>query len=184
MHDILDAGLTASGSIVFGAIAWAVRGHFVSDGMPAGMRVLSALSLAAFVAYLHQLWALDQPWWAHLTGFALQAAGLALFLWAIRASREQRLALAFDDGEPLFLLRQGPYRYIRHPFYASYLVFWSGCSVATLSPACTGFLIVLGGIYTAAALGEERRFGRGPLRDAYGTYARSAGLFWPKPRGA
>lgn len=184
MHDILDAGLTASGSIVFGAIAWAVRGHFVSNRMPAGMRVLSALSLAAFAAYLHQLWALEQPWWAHLTGFALQAAGLALFLWAIRASCEQRLALAFDEGEPRFLLRQGPYRHIRHPFYASYLMFWSGCSVTTLSPVCVGFLLLLAWVYTAAALAEERLFHRGPLREAYEAYTRSAGLFWPKSREA
>ena len=78
------------------------------------------------------------------------------------------------------MTQTGPYRYIRHPFYASYILFWLGCAVATLHPVSLAFLVVVSGILIAVALREERSFVGTPFAADYLSYRRTAGLLWPK----
>ena len=105
---------------------------------------------------------------------------LALFLWAVRTTRTQRLKLAFDPEQPDFLTRAGPYKYIRHPFYASYILFWLGCTVATLHPVMLIFLVAFSAFNLTAAYREEHAFERSPFVAEYSSYRKTAGLLWPR----
>ena len=165
---------------MFALTVWAARFHFASAAMPLKLVVVSILATADVAVFVHALW--RHPRGPLLLGAALTlfVASAALCLWAIAASRSAALKLAFDSHSPRSILETGPYRYIRHPFYSAYIVFWTGCAVATLHPVNVALLPILAGAFLVAALGEERAFDRSPEAAAYAAYRRRAGMLWPK----
>jgi protein-S-isoprenylcysteine O-methyltransferase Ste14 len=68
----------------------------------------------------------------------------------------------------------GPYRFVRHPFYCSYLLTWAEFR---LLPTVTIMLI----IYTRAAKLEEEKFTRSSLAETYKSCRTRTGLFLPNP---
>lgn len=165
---------------VFLTFAWGVFAHFRSHGTPTGMKVISGVSLLSMVVVGIQAWNGPlQPLWVGL-GVAMHLAALALFLMAVRETRIARLTLAFDDDRPTFLVSTGPYRYIRHPFYTSYILFWMGCALTLRDLYVIALTFVIFSLYYAAAYREEAKFNSSVLRDAYQTYRQDAGFLWPK----
>lgn len=170
----------------FGSFAWAVKGHFRSRGpVPTGMRVISAASLASMAWFLERLLFDDlASYWP--IAAAMDAVAFILFWWAVRTTKLRRLTLAFDDDLPSFLHLQGPYRWIRHPFYASYVLFWIASSLAT--PGMLPWVVPVGfaAIYIAAATKEERKFETSPLAPEYVRYRSYTGMLlpslWQRPR--
>jgi protein-S-isoprenylcysteine O-methyltransferase Ste14 len=176
--------LSLSGIAGFGFFAWGVRGHFVGDKTPAAMQVILVLSLVGIVFFLFAIWRTSVPDWRRAAGFCLHLLAIVLFGWAVLATRQSRPAMAFAGDLPARVFRSGPYSYIRHPFYTSYLLFWLGCAAATSSPVMLIIFLSLAAIYTIAALGEQRNFSRSALRDEYEAYQKGTGFFWPKLRQA
>jgi protein-S-isoprenylcysteine O-methyltransferase Ste14 len=181
LNNVLLAVLVPS-FVCFAAFSWAVKGHFQSVGhIPEGMRLTSLLSLAGFAWFVWRLFSVPANvlWPAAV---ALFIAALLVFGWTLRATHIDRPTLAFADDTPQFLLRHGPYRLVRHPFYASYLLFWVGTALAT--PGWLPWLvpIVMLTLYARAATGEEQKFARSDLAQAYETYRQSVGMFVPRLR--
>lgn len=111
----------------------------------------------------------------------LYVSALTLFWWAIRSNRARPLSAAFSTDTPQHVMQRGPYGFIRHPFYCSYLMTWGAGVVATgrlwLLPT---FLVMLA-IYWRAASLEEAKFARSPLAVAYQDYRSHTGMFGPNP---
>lgn len=168
---------------VIAQYSWSLKAHFNSPKMPTGTVVISAVVLATAAIYLALLWIEAQPWLATLVGLVLEGLALWLFWSAIKASRAARLKMAFDVQNPHALVTGGPYRYLRHPFYTSYLIFWVGWAVATWSLWSLPPLAVIVVIYVLAALGEERKFSRTAMAADYDAYRRQTGFFWPRLPG-
>lgn len=172
--------LFTAGFICFAAFSWGMKGHFRSTGkLPTGMKLVSLLSVAGFISFALRLvvGSALSHWQSSL---GLFTASLLIFGWAILASRRTPPTVAFDTDQPVFLLRHGPYRYVRHPFYLSYLLFWT----ATAS-AFTGLLpwvapLVMLAVYQNAASREERKFAVSNLASAYAQYRSQAGMFLPR----
>lgn len=120
--------------------------------------------------------------WMPVTSIALSLLGLSLFMWSWFESAKSRLTLAFSNDAPMFLINEGPYRYIRHPFYSSYILGYLSMIFATPHPLQIALALAAGGLYLEAARHEERKFARSPLRGPYKAYARSAGMFFPRLR--
>jgi protein-S-isoprenylcysteine O-methyltransferase Ste14 len=182
MHHIvfLAAGLFVMGFVCFAAFSWGVKGHFRSTGkMPPGMRLISALSLAGFFGFVAQLAScrLDE---GAVASLGLFAASLGLFVWTVESTRATPPTLAFDNDKPSFLLRHGPYRYVRHPFYLSYMLFWTGTAVAFPDLLSWLMPVVMVAVYAHAAGREERKFQGSELSGAYAAYRRQAGMFLPR----
>ena len=81
---------------------------------------------------------------------------------------------------PVHLVTWGPYRFVRHPFYASYLLSF----IAAVLYAPT-FLTVSAWLYATIAVsltarGEERRLCASPLGDEYREYMQTTGRFFPR----
>lgn len=180
---ILDLLGSIVGVVVVSQYSWSLRGHFSSKALPGGTIVISIVVVIITLAFLYLQWALVQPPVATLIGLPVQLGGLALFWAAIVASREAHLRLAFDPEEPDSLVTNGPYKYLRHPFYTSYLIFWTGWAVAVWPAWTLEFLAVIFAIYTHAARGEEREFSNSPLAGQYEEYRRRTGFFLPRIKG-
>ena len=115
-----------------------------------------------------------------LVGILLLAISTSLFWCAVHACESRRLTAIFESDVPLHLERHGPYRYIRHPFYASYTLFWFAgwiASASTLALISAGIML---GIYLNAGRKEERKFASSMLAGEYAEYRRRAGLMIPK----
>jgi protein-S-isoprenylcysteine O-methyltransferase Ste14 len=182
MHTLFSILTGLDATACFAAFAWGVKAHFRSTGdMPAGMKLTSALSTALFLAFLwHMHSGASNLWMLALTLFT---TSFAVFAAAIVASRKTPPTLAYDTDSPIFLLNHGPYRYVRHPFYLAYVLFWFGTAIATHGLAGWLAPTIMTTLYLDAATREERKFAHSELAAAYAAYRTRAGLFWPRPRG-
>jgi protein-S-isoprenylcysteine O-methyltransferase Ste14 len=115
-------------------------------------------------------------------GVAMYTVAVLLFLSAIEAATRSRLRLqrSFVDGPlPERLLTEGPYRWVRHPFYLGYIVGAMAPAVAIGHPV----LIAIAGMMIAftviAAFREERVWLSSVRGDAYREYSSRTGMFFP-----
>ena len=181
-----DAGLATAvaslGSACFACFAWGTLRHFVRRHEEwQGTWVISLLSLGGFGLFARRvLHGPPSSGWA--IGCLLFAASAGLWGWALATTRATPPTLAFTGDEPRLVLNAGPYRWVRHPFYSAYLLFWTGTAVA--QPGLSGWaaVLVLGAVYVAAARHEEGKFARSALASRYAAYAARTGMFLPWPR--
>ena len=174
-HLVLVAGLS-----IFALVSIAVRYHFVSAVTPPRFVALGVASVVNIVVFAREVSLRGlQPILGEIAigCFVISAA---LFLWALQASRSSRLKLIYDEARPDAILQAGPYRFIRHPFYASYVVFWLGIALATLHPVSVAYEVCLVPLLVLAACAEEKSFEQSTLAADYARYRRTAGLMWPK----
>lgn len=183
MELILDVLLTALSIFVIGSHAVIGKNHFKSKEMPAGANLVTAAVLTALAVFLLLLWTGASPALAVLAGLLLEGLALWMFHRTANASREGGLHFAFDKENPVSLVTKGPYRFVRHPFYTSYLIFWTGLAIGTWTPWAVPVLIAMAVIYTVAARDEERKFANSPMAADYAAYRSRTGMFWPG-RGA
>lgn len=180
MELVFDVLVTLAGVASLALAGWSARGHFYSEKMPLGSIVIAIVILVTVALDLYLVWTQTQPLIPQLLGFAGMVAGISLFFTTIRASRAARLRMAFDEGNPRGLIQQGPYRYVRHPFYTSYMVFFSAFALATWSLMAIGPVVLLVIIYVLAARMEERLFAGTEMAGDYEAYRQRTGSFFPK----
>jgi protein-S-isoprenylcysteine O-methyltransferase Ste14 len=183
MQLAFDIVISAASVFVVACYAWSLRSHFSSPKMPPGAMLISAVVAVTSLFFLYLVWSQHQRTSAQVVGLGLEVAGAALFWWAIAASRRARLRFAFDENAPHNIVTEGPYGYLRHPFYTSYLIFWSGWAIAASSAWAIVPVVVFAVIYVTAALAEERKFSTSPLAGDYETYKARTGFFWPRLSG-
>lgn len=174
--------LLVAGFICFAAFSWGAKSHFrQTERVPFGTYLISVLTVIGFLWFGWRIIAnsLALTWGVALCLFVLS---IALFAWTVSATRKTPPTMAFDTDEPFFLLNHGPYQYVRHPFYASYLLFWTGTALATpgLLPWAAPLVMLL--VYSTAARREERKFATSSLAAAYRDYRAKAGMFTPRLR--
>lgn len=121
---------------------------------------------------------------AHRLKYATGLNLISLCLFWISASqiRRHEFNAVFSLDTPEFHISKGIYRWIRHPFYSSYLICYSGLILA--SPSFLTGLIVLPLIvvYVFAAASEEQNFLQSTLKQSYQNYRAQTGMFIPKLR--
>jgi protein-S-isoprenylcysteine O-methyltransferase Ste14 len=176
------AGLLAA-TICYLAFILGIRTVFDPRGERPRRRVaLSFLVFFSVPAFLLAMAVSDRVYPVNaLLGLGLYVGSLALFTWAGRVSRRAgRFTHAFCEDVPVVLVSEGPYRWVRHPLYASYILSGVAGSVFSLQPLTLPLLALVVWMYWDAARMEERKFEKSELRDAYGEYRRKAGMFLPR----
>jgi protein-S-isoprenylcysteine O-methyltransferase Ste14 len=166
------------------SFAWAMRKFFSQPaGFTLGMRVIAGLGAIFTVWHLIALLrSAPVSMIQALCGTALYAVAFALFWWAIRSHGRKPLSAAFSPDQPTHLVQHGPYRFLRHPFYSSYLLTWTAGVVASGNPWLLVSLIVMLVVYIKAAATEEAKFAGSELAEHYRMYRDRTGLFLPSPR--
>ena len=176
----MNALVLIAGLLCYAITGVVVRSHFSSTSVPRGVYVSILLSYVGVAAFVWLMLRDHHAVAVLAAALGLFAASNALFFWTVATTRSQRLRLAYDPEPPGFLVQVGPYRYIRHPFYASYILFWLGCAVATQHPLSLAFLIAMVAFALVAAFREERSFEGTPFAAEYRRYRQTAGLLWPR----
>ncbi len=106
---------------------------------------------------------------AGITGHVLATL---LFWSAIRACLRTPLTAIFETDVPVHLVRRGPYRWMRHPFYTSYTLFWLSSWIASGSTVSRLAALIMLAFYVQGAREEERKFAASPLAQEYAAYRR------------
>jgi protein-S-isoprenylcysteine O-methyltransferase Ste14 len=176
----LDLTISALAILTVGLYIWSARSHFRPGTPGANVSGVAAATFLSLFIYMFLLFAGEQPLPAQVIGITVILGSLALFGWAIVATRHAALTHMYDTTQPDSLLTTGPFAYVRHPFYTSYIVFWTGFALAAWSLWALLPWIAIVAIYARAARFEEAKFLGSPLAESYRDYTRRAGLFWPK----
>lgn len=120
---------------------------------------LAVLGLIATVAALAFLLARRELLAAGPGGWALQAAAVALWLWS-RATLGRRSLNPTPEPTAGGLVMHGPYRWWRHPLYASIIWFALATAISRQSAATITALVVTGAGLGVRMWAEERQLSR------------------------
>jgi protein-S-isoprenylcysteine O-methyltransferase Ste14 len=165
------------------SFAWGMQKFFVRpSGSTGGMRVIGACGLA--FAALHFFAILLPNGITPERGFLAALFylwSLGLYWWAIRTNSAARLSAAFSSDLPGHLVEDGPYRFIRHPFYCSYVLAWSAGTIATARWWLLPTVAVMVIVYWKAAKIEEEKFSRSALAADYQRYRERTARLVPNP---
>ena len=123
----------------------------------------------------------------HGAVYALRVAGLAAMLGGLLYNLWGRVHLrgnwsdhvrVYDDH---FIVQDGPYRFVRHPLYASLIWMFLGASAAYLNwLAALETLLIFLPAMTYRAMLEERAL-EGRFGEAYAAYRARTPRFFPRP---
>ena len=110
----------------------------------------------------------------------LLVAALWLYEWARHTIRYRRFGVAFGDHVPEALCEAGPYRWVRHPVYASYLLAF--CAVAIALPHWVTLISLAGNaaLFVYTALNDEKEIAGSALAADYAAYRERTGMFLPR----
>lgn len=117
--------------------------------------------------------------WA-ATGIVLYSLSVSVFLSAIETAKRTRLQRAFvDEPLPDRLITDGPFRWVRHPFYVGYMLGTAAAPVAIQSVGLTLIALIMMTLVVLAAFREERVWLASPRAQGYRAYRAKAGMFLP-----
>jgi protein-S-isoprenylcysteine O-methyltransferase Ste14 len=146
--------------------------------------ILSILALAASAAYvIDPSWiawaALPLPLWSRWIGVVLALAGFALLEWSHRAlgrewSEQPRLT------QSQRLVQSGPYHWVRHPIYTSFLVILGSTLLITANWLVGLLWITSVAIDTAVRIRYEEALMSARFDDEYRVYAARTGRLFPR----
>lgn len=152
----------------------------IGDRLPPGAKLVQ---ISALVCILFDAVLIVRRSGGHiaLDPLAVAVCGISgvVFVWAVRTTGLQRLTAVFSDDLPGELIASGPFRYIRNPFYAAYLLVYVQALVASRSWWAVLPLGGMGCLYYRAALLEEKKFLRSCLASQYRRYIATTGRFLP-----
>ena len=108
------------------------------------------------------------PPWGVQAGFGLQLAGLLIVIVSLLALGRSFGFVAADRG----LVTRGPYRVVRHPVYASYLLIQAGYVLQSLSFRNIAVFAFVSACNVGRALAEEGLLAESPAYRAYQQHVR------------
>jgi len=146
-----------------------------------GVSMISGIVLGIWTSqhgtYVQWLWA---------AGAILAICSVVLYESARRIVTGRGFCSVLSGEVPQAVCTVGPYRYIRHPVYTSYLLAFLAFVVAFPGLQSAAVFIVNGVFFVFAAAHEERTIAHSPLAQAYAAYRKQAGMILPRfgrPRG-
>ena len=142
----------------------------------------SSLLPLAYIAILIRGMNAPLSIWRTVPGMFGLAAALILFEWSRNTVRGQLFSYAFSTDLPRHMCSNGPFAYIRNPFYTSYIL--ATVSAALMLPDIVTLIVIVLMIQMlmAAARQEEAKFEQSPLSDEFVRYKRRTGRFGPPIR--
>jgi protein-S-isoprenylcysteine O-methyltransferase Ste14 len=115
-----------------------------------------------------------------LIGLALSLGSIALIAYTV-GTHDRPIALWHQSNDaPEHVVTHGAYRYVRHPFYAAFLLGLLAVAVHIPHAATWAALVYALLVLTLTARKEERRLLASAFGETYRTYCSRTGRFLPK----
>jgi protein-S-isoprenylcysteine O-methyltransferase Ste14 len=115
-----------------------------------------------------------------LCGCFFALCSVMLYEWSRRTVVDRNFYIGLAGDVPSAVCNVGPYRYVRHPFYLSYMVAFVGVAVAFPSFIVAGVCMLNIGLFVYMALDDERVLLESPLGADYRAYRGRVGMFVPR----
>lgn len=138
-----------------------------------GIALVSMFSDAPALLEIHESLAL------RYAGVALAAIGLAIFIGA-KLHLGEHYSPCFDSYVPRDFIRDGIYKYVRHPIYTANIILLAGFFLASGSLWLLANVVVVFVFYRQAAVVEETALAQ--AFQGYRDYIQSSGRFFPPLR--
>jgi len=169
--------------VALGTFGWGMARFFRTTHRNAGAKLVGMLALVSAAWHVTAVTTTTIKPRRSLAAVALYSLSLAVFFWAVGTCRRESRTLSaiFESDTPRFVIREGPYRLVRHPFYSAYTLFWLAGWVASggwLSLASAAAMTIT---YVCGARKEESKFRASQLSEDYADYRRQTGFMLPKP---
>jgi len=119
-------------------------------------------------------------WYQALCGAGLALISLVLYEWTRRTVIDRNFYTGLGGEVPSAVCENGPYKFVRHPFYLSYMVAFLGALVAFPSLVTAAVCVLDIALFIYMAFDDERVLLRSGLAGDYQTYRRRAGMFLPR----
>ena len=128
----VDAIDVAAKLLLFGWFGYVLQTHFASSGKePLGMTLIKLCSVLGLGMCIWKLFSLqDWGFWYSVLGLSTTTISAIIFYLAVRASKAARLHVAFSESTGRSLVASGIYRFVRHPLYLSYVLYWISCGAS------------------------------------------------------
>jgi protein-S-isoprenylcysteine O-methyltransferase Ste14 len=162
------------------SFAYGIDRVFCRESYSCGMIAITAIGTSGFALDVFCIICYTANNDRLICAAVINSSAMALFWWAASTIRRRPLSLAFSDDAPSFLFRNGPFRFVRHPFYTSYIMFWASNAVASRSGWLLMPFVTMTAIYVVALRGEERKFASSPLASDYRDYRATTGAVFPR----
>jgi protein-S-isoprenylcysteine O-methyltransferase Ste14 len=117
-----------------------------------------------------------------LCGAIFTLCSLMLYEWTRRTVVDRNFYVALSGEVPGAICDTGPYRYVRHPFYLSYMLAFVGVAVAFPSLIVSGMCLLNIGLFLYMALDDERVLLASQIAVDYQAYRGRVGMFVPRFR--
>ncbi len=164
------------------AFSWALKKFFVNKGgLPKKMQKLGfAAGFIAVMQVASMTGSSKEVVWSQVTGLCLTILSGCLFWITIHHNRQNPLPVAFSNLQSDFIRTTGPYRFIRHPFYLSYILTWVAAPFIAESTwlALTSLIMIL--VYIRLIRDEEAHLLSGTHGAIYHGYMQKTGCLIPK----
>lgn len=115
-----------------------------------------------------------------LGSIALLICSLTLYEWARHVIWGRSFYIAWSGDVPDNLCDRGPYAHIRHPIYASYILAFLAVLIAMPTLTTLAVFVFNAGLFTHAALSDERSLTSGTFGAEYAQYKKRTGMFLPR----
>jgi len=120
--------------------------------------------------------------WNAIAGAALMSGALLLYEWARRTIIDRRFHIAWSSDVPEAVCEAGPYVYVRHPLYTSYILAFAAMLATVASPWTLAIFAINLGLFVHAARDDERSIAASALAAKYAPYRQRVGMFFPRLR--
>jgi protein-S-isoprenylcysteine O-methyltransferase Ste14 len=119
-------------------------------------------------------------------GAILALCSVLFYEWTRRTVIDRNFYAGLAGEVPPAVCDVGPYRFVRHPFYLSYMLAFVAVAVAFPSLIVSGVCILNIGLFVYMAIDDERVLLASPLATAYTAYRERVGMLVPrfKTKGA
>jgi protein-S-isoprenylcysteine O-methyltransferase Ste14 len=118
-------------------------------------------------------------WYLAACGMVLALSSVVTYEWTRRTVIDRNFYTGLGGEVPESLCERGPYQFVRHPFYLSYITAFLGVVVAFPSLLAAAVSAANIALFVYMAFDDERVLLRSALAANYEVYRRRAGMFLP-----
>jgi protein-S-isoprenylcysteine O-methyltransferase Ste14 len=142
---------------------------------------ISFLSGMVCVLFMGLFYGLRVP--LAVCGAFLALSSLMLYEWTRRTVIDRNFYIGLSGEVPGVVCDTGPYRYVRHPFYLSYMVAFVAVAVAFPSPIVAVVCVLNIGLFVYMAFDDERVLLASAMAADYNHYKMRVGMLLPRVAG-